>query len=75
VYADDVVVKTQEDEGLISDLQETFDNLRKVKMKLNPEKCTFGVPLEKLLGYMVSHHGIEPKPEKVSPRASMTCRS
>jgi hypothetical protein len=30
------------------------DNLRKFKMKLNPEKCTFGVPLEKLLGYMIS---------------------
>jgi hypothetical protein len=44
-YVDDVVVKTRKDEGLISDLVETFDNLRKFKMKLNPEKCTFGVPL------------------------------
>jgi hypothetical protein len=26
---DDVVVKTQEEEGLISDLTETLDNLRK----------------------------------------------
>jgi hypothetical protein len=61
-----VVVKTREDDGLISDLTETFDNLRKFKMKLNPEKCTFGVPSGKLLGYMVSHHGIDPNPEKVS---------
>jgi hypothetical protein len=53
-YIDDVVVKTQEDEGLISDLAETFDNLRKFKMELNPQKWTFGVPLGKLLGYMVS---------------------
>jgi hypothetical protein len=43
-YVDDVVVKTREDEGLISDRAETFDNLRKFKIKLNPEKCTFGVP-------------------------------
>jgi hypothetical protein len=35
-------------------------------MKLNPEKCTFGVPSGKLLGYMVSHRGIDPNPEKVS---------
>jgi hypothetical protein len=35
-------------------------------MKPNPEKCTFDVPLEKLLGHMVSHHGIDPNPEKVS---------
>jgi hypothetical protein len=55
-----VVVKTQEDEGLISDLAETFNNPRKFKMKLKPKKCTFGVPLGKLLRYMVSHRGIDP---------------
>jgi hypothetical protein len=49
-YVDDVVVKTQEEEGLILDLAETFDNLRKFKMKLNPEKCTFGVPSENYSG-------------------------
>jgi hypothetical protein len=43
-YIDDVFIKTQEDEGLIFDLAETFDNLRKFKMELNPDKCTFGVP-------------------------------
>jgi hypothetical protein len=47
-------------------LAETFDNLRKFKMKLISEKCTFGVPSRKLLGYMVSRHGIDPNPEKVS---------
>jgi hypothetical protein len=34
-------------------------------MKLNPEKCTFGVPLGKLLVYMVSHRRIDPNLEKV----------
>jgi hypothetical protein len=66
VYIDDMVMKTREDEGLISDLAETFDNLRKFKMKLNPVKYTFSVPLGKLLGYMVSRCGIDPNPEKVS---------
>jgi hypothetical protein len=66
-----VVVKTREDERLISDLTETFNNLRKFKMKLNPEKCTFGVPSEKLLRYMVSHRGIDPNPEKVSAITKM----
>jgi hypothetical protein len=64
-YIDDVVVKTREDKGLISDLAETFNNLMKLKMKLNPKKCTFSVSTGKLLGYMVSHHGIDPNPEKV----------
>jgi hypothetical protein len=54
VYVDDVVVKTREDLGLLSDLAETFDNLRKFKMKLNPEKCTFNVPLGELHRYIVS---------------------
>jgi hypothetical protein len=56
-YVDGIVVKTREDEELISDLVETFDNLRKFKMKLNPDKCTFGVPSVKLLEYMVSRRG------------------
>jgi hypothetical protein len=64
-YVDDVIVKTRKEEGLISDLAETFDNLRKFKMKLNPKKCTFGVPSGKLLGYLVFCHGIDPNPETV----------
>jgi hypothetical protein len=40
-------------------------------MKLNPEKCTFGVPLGKLVGYMVSQRGIDPNPEKVSAMTKM----
>jgi hypothetical protein len=43
-----VVVKTQEEEGLISNLAKTFDILGKFKMKMNPEKCPFGVPSGKI---------------------------
>jgi hypothetical protein len=71
MYVHNVVVKTREDEGLISDLTETFNNLRKFKMKLNPEKCTFSVPSGKLLGYMVSRRGINPNLEKVSAITKM----
>jgi hypothetical protein len=65
VYVDDVVIKTREEEGLISNLAQFFDNLRKFKMKLNPKKWTFGVPSGKLHGYMVSRRGIDPNLEKV----------
>jgi hypothetical protein len=71
VYVEDVVIKTQEEEGLISVLAETFSNLRKFKMKPNPKKCTFRVPSLKLLGYMVSWCGIDPNPEKVSAITKM----
>jgi hypothetical protein len=55
----------------MSDLAETFDTLRKFKMKLNPEKCAFGVPSLKLLWYMVSHRRTDPNPEKVSAITKM----
>ncbi|XP_070036469.1 uncharacterized protein [Nicotiana tomentosiformis] len=32
---------------------------------LNPAKCAFGVPAEKLLGFIVSHRGIELDPSKI----------
>jgi hypothetical protein len=55
--------KKQDD--LIADLQETFNNLRKYNMMLNPTKCVFGVPARQLLGFIISHHGIEVNPEKI----------
>jgi hypothetical protein len=42
-YIDDIVVKSKKREDLLDDLKETFDNLRKYKMMLNPKKCVFGV--------------------------------
>src|SRR5664279_5342781 len=65
-YVDDVVVKTKERRTLIDDLRETFDNLRRFQMKLNPEKCVFGVPVGQLLGFLVSERGIEANPDKIA---------
>jgi hypothetical protein len=64
-YADDIIVKTRKSRTFIEDLEEMFANLRKVNIKLNPAKCAFGVPLGKLLGFLVSHRGIEANPDKV----------
>jgi hypothetical protein len=50
---------------LLDDIKETFDNLYKYKMMLNPKKCVFDVSSEKLLDYMVSSRGIEANPTKV----------
>jgi hypothetical protein len=52
-YINDIVVKTRESHTFIEDLEETFANLRKVNIKLNPAKCAFGVPSGKLLGLSV----------------------
>jgi len=60
-YVDDITVMLKKS----NDLQETFDNLRKYNMMFNPKKCVFGVPSSKLLGFIVSHRGIEVNPEKI----------
>nr|ABA99910.2 retrotransposon protein, putative, unclassified [Oryza sativa Japonica Group] len=64
-YVDDLVVKTRNQETLLSDLAETFESLRSARIKLNPDKCVFGVPAGKLLGFLVSARGIEANPEKI----------
>nr|BBF89922.1 putative GAG-POL precursor, RIRE2 [Oryza sativa f. spontanea] len=64
-YVDDLVVKTRNQETLLLDLAETFENLRSARIKLNPDKCVFGVPAGKLLGFLVSARGIEANPEKI----------
>ena len=58
-YIDDVVVKTTHVDSLIDDLRLTFDNLRTYDIKLNPEKCVFGVPAGKLLGFIISSRGLK----------------
>ena len=65
-YVDDIVVKSKQAFTHGKDLQETFENLRKCSVKLNPEKCVFGVRAGKLLGFLVSKRGIEANPDKIA---------
>jgi hypothetical protein len=71
VYIDDVVITTRKEESLISDLAETFDNLNRYKLKLNPTKCSFGVSAGQLLGFLVSARGIEANLEKIQAILTM----
>ena len=54
VYVDDILVKSIHEDEHMSNLQETFNTLREYNMKLNPNKCVFGVTMGKFLGFMVS---------------------
>jgi hypothetical protein len=58
-YVDDIILKRMKQENHIANLQETFANFRRVGLKLNPEKCVFGVKKGKFLGCLVSTKGIE----------------
>jgi hypothetical protein len=68
---DNVVVKTRNSDTLIADLEETFASLRKYRWKLNPNKCIFSIAAGKLLGFIISHRGIEANPEKISAVTKM----
>jgi hypothetical protein len=51
---------------LVPNLNEVFVKLGQHRVKLNPEKCIFGVPRGMLLGFAVSERGIEANPKKIS---------
>jgi hypothetical protein len=64
-HVDDIVVKSIQRKGHISDLAEIFANLKAANLKLNPEKCIFGIHKGKVLGCLVSTKGIEGNPGKI----------
>jgi hypothetical protein len=65
-YVNDIVVKTKRVDNLINDLDIVFKCLRAKNIKLNPEKCVFGVTRGMLLGFIISERGIEANLEKIA---------
>ncbi|KAM1319373.1 hypothetical protein ACFX2H_004380 [Malus domestica] len=65
VYVDDMIVKSKHVDQHITNLSETFTILKRYRMRLNPNKCAFGVGSSKFLGYMIRQQGIEANPEKI----------
>nr|KYP31996.1 Transposon Ty3-G Gag-Pol polyprotein [Cajanus cajan] len=71
VYIDDMVIKTKSATDHVRDLEEILQQLRKYNMRLNPEKCDFGVQGEKFLGFMITCQGIEANPDKCQALINM----
>ncbi|KAM2331707.1 hypothetical protein ACFX1X_022358 [Malus domestica] len=65
VYVDDMLVKSKHADQHITNLSETFTILKRYRMRLNPNKCAFGVGSGKFLGFMISQRGIEANLEKI----------
>ena len=72
VYMDDMLVKSIREDNHLDNLKETFDTLRSYNMKLNPNKCAFGVTAGKFLGFIVSQRGIEVNPDKIMAIMELT---
>ena len=53
-----------EGEGHIVNLRKFFERIE-YRLRLNPQKCTFGVTVRKLLGFLVSDRRIEVDPSKI----------
>jgi len=64
VYVDDMVFKSPSHLQHAQDLSTVFSALRQYNLRLNPEKCVFGVDNEKFLGFMLTQREIETNPEK-----------
>ena len=65
VYVNDMISRSHNEEEHLDHLQKLFERLKKYKLRLNPNKCTFRVRSSKLLGFVVSGKGIEVDPAKV----------
>lgn len=59
VYIDDVVVKSREYDMHLADLRKVLERARKYGLKMNPNKCAFGVSAGQFLGFLVHERGIE----------------
>jgi hypothetical protein len=70
-YVNDIVMVSKKRENYIADLAETFTNMCEAKLKLNPEKCVFGITKGKVLGCLVSTKGIEANPDKIKAITQM----
>jgi hypothetical protein len=64
-YIDNIVVTSKKKTSYISNLAESFANMREARLKLNPEKCVFGVTRGKVLGCLISMKGIKANPDRI----------
>ena len=65
-------MKSKEEDHHLNDLREMFETLCLYEMKLNPNKCVFGVSLGKFLGFMVSLQGVKANLNKIQAILEMS---
>ena len=65
VYVDDIIVKSKDRENHAMNLRKFLKRIKAYRLRLKPQKCTFGVTAGKLLGFLVSDRGIEVDPSKI----------
>ena len=72
VYVDDMIVKSNDRAGHIIKLRKFFERIKEYRLRLNPQKCTFGVTTGNLLGFFVTPQTQKgPKHEKRNSKVPM----
>lgn len=72
VYIDDMIVKSKKRVDDKADLRESFETIRRHKMKLNLTKCSFGLTSGNFLGFLLTQQGIEVDPKQIKAIQDIT---
>ena len=72
VYVDDMIMKSKEREDHIINLRKFFKRINEYRLRLNSQKCIFGVIVGKLLGFLVSDREIEVDPSNIKAILEMS---
>jgi hypothetical protein len=59
IYIDDVEIKSLNHDTHLEDVKRTLECTRKHGLKMNPNKCTFGVSAGEFLGFLVHEGGLK----------------
>jgi hypothetical protein len=59
IYIDDVMIKSLDHESHLDDVSKSLECSRKHGLKMNPNKCAFGVSAGEFLGFLVHEEGIK----------------
>ena len=70
-YIDDMLVKSRSREDHLDQLRDAFQLMRVHCLRLNPEKCAFGVGSRNFLGFLISQREIEMAPSQVQAIGKM----
>ncbi|GAA0141285.1 hypothetical protein LIER_02462 [Lithospermum erythrorhizon] len=71
IYVDDMIVKSRRRDDHLGNLRETLEVLKSSCLRINPEKCSFGVTSGKFLSFIIGKRGIKPNPDKIEAILNM----
>ena len=69
-YIDDILTHSKTHTEQLQALEKVFIRLRRFGLKINPQKCLFGLSKVSYLGFEIDEHGVSPnqRPLRISPR-------